>query len=136
MTSLADLHEALAAAVTTVLPCQPYETDKVNNLSAQVVAPAFDPRLVLQGSKAVYPFKVRVYASRTAPEATFKNMCQYRDVTGAKSLVLAINTGANWPDDLVDYAQVQQVGEFQVVEIPAGSGAVYLAFELDVEVLY
>jgi hypothetical protein len=136
MTTLAQVHEALAGAVATVLPCDPYETDKLNNLSAQVVAPAYDPRLVLQGSKAAYPFKVRVYASRTTPEATFKNMCQYREATGPKSLIAAIQDGDNWPDGLVDYAQVQQVGEFQVVEIPAGSGAVYLAFELDVEVLY
>lgn len=136
MTTLAEVHEALAAAVSTVMPCDAYESDQINAVGAQVVAPAYDPRFVLQGAKTVYPFKVRVYAPRTTPEATFEDMCAYRDVSGVKSLVAAINDGANWTDGLVDYAQVTQVGEFQVVEIPAGGPAQFLAFELDVEVVF
>lgn len=132
--TLADLHQGLADAVSVVLRCDPFESDKLNVPCAQVVAPAYDPRLVFTGTKQVYPFKVRVYGSRTIPEATFEAMCAYRDAAGVKSLVAAIQNGDNWTDGVADYAQVQLVGEFQSVEIPAGSGSWYLAFELDVEV--
>jgi hypothetical protein len=136
MTTLAEVHAGLADAVSTVLNCDPYESDKINVPGAQVVAPPYDPRMVFSGGKTVYPFKVRVYGSRTIPEATFEAMCAYREASGTKSLVAAIQDGDNWPDDLVDYAQVQQVGEFQSIEIPAGQGAWYLAFEIDVEVCF
>jgi hypothetical protein len=133
--TLAQVHEGLAAAVRTVLPCDAFESDKLNVPCAQVVAPAYDPRLVFSGAKQVYPFKVRVYGSRTVPEATYEAMCEYRAAHGTKSLVLAIADGDNWTVS-VDYAQVVLVGEFLTAEIPAGSGAWYLAFELDVEVVF
>lgn len=136
MTTLDQVHEAIAGAVSTVLTCDPYESDSLNVPCAQVVAPAYDPRLVFSGAKQVYPFKVRVYGSRTIPEATFEEMCKYRGPTGALSIVAAIQNEDLWPDDLVDYAQVQLVGEFAELEIPQGSNAWYIAFEIDVEVLF
>lgn len=136
MTTLADVHESLAAAVEVAgLTCEPYEKTSINPPCAHVVAPAYDPRLVLSGAKQAYPFKVRVYGSFTTPEATIKAMSPYRDAHGSQSLVLAIQDGDNW-SATVDYAQVQQVGEWQVAEAPPGSGSFYLYFELDVEVLF
>ena len=136
MTALADVHEALATAVRTELPCDAYESDRLNVPCAQVVAPAYDPRLIFSGAKQVYMFKVRVYGSRSVLEATFEEMCKYREPHGAKSLVQAIENESLWTPGLIDYAQVVNVGEFDVAEIPAASNAFYLWFDIDVEVVF
>lgn len=133
MTTIADARDALQDAVaTTGLRAYAYIQDSVNAPCAHVVPLEFDPRLVLSQAKAEYQFQIRVYVSRAAAvEQNQKLLDEYRDLTGTKSLLRAIQDDTNW--DGVDYFSVTRIGEVGVVDY---GGAPYLMLELDVEAVF
>lgn len=99
---------------------------------AVVTRRSFDPRLVLQQSKAAYQFTVTIYVDRTDERAAQVALDGYIELSGAGSVVAAIQTGSNW-SVTVDYAQVTQIGEVSAVVIGESN---YLAVPLDVEVVF
>jgi hypothetical protein len=134
MTTLADVREALANTIsTTGLRCTPYVVDGIVAPMAMVDRRAMDPRLVFSTTPAAYQFRVICLFGRTAERSGQMAMDSYLDLSGERSVLLAVQNTNNWPDDLVNYAQVTQVGD--TYEFRSGE-ALYLAVDLDVEVVW
>ena len=106
----------------------------------QMVAPiaivsrrAFDPRYVFSGAKAQYELTITIYVPRTADRAMQNLLDEFVEVSGATSVIEAVQTGSNWTNVTVDYAQVVNVSEVSAVSVDT---AEYLAVQLDVEVVW
>lgn len=134
-TSIADVRSSLQSAVeTTGLRTYAYIQETINVPCAHVAPLEYDPRLVMGESHVHFEFQVRVFVNRAAAvEQNQKLLDEYRDLTGTKSLILAIQDSDNWATPTtVDYMMVTRVGEVTAIEY---NGAPYLMFELDVEVV-
>lgn len=133
MTTIADVRASLkVAGETTGLRGSAYITDQVNFNCFQVGIPAYDPRFMFAGVKRVQPFTIVAYFQKSAEIAAQKTLDEYCDVTGAKSMVAAVQNGDNWDAD-VDYCQVVQIGATAlttIVEIE------YLTVQWDLEVCW
>ena len=121
-------------------------TDNIDGLRAsaivpdQMVAPiaivsrrAFDPRYVFSGAKAQYELTITIYVPRTADRAMQNLLDEFVELSGATSVIEAVQTGSNWTNVTVDYAQVVNVSEVSAVSVDT---AEYLAVQLDVEVVW
>lgn len=135
MATIAQVRTALASAVTdgTGLRAEPLVLDSVNAPVAEVVRRPMDPRYIFSGTKANYALTVRVYWPRTAERTAQEGLDRLCEIQGPGSMVAAVEDGANWPDDLVDYAQVVRVGAVLAVE---RGGVEYLVVDFDVEVVW
>ena len=134
MTTLAQVRTDLAGAVaSTGLRCTPYLVDIVNAPCAMVMRGDFDPRFVLSGLKATYPFTVHVFMNRAAEKQTQAALDLCAAVSGTASLVTAIQNGTLWTTATIDYAQVTKISGEQVSEI---GGVQYITIQLDVEVVF
>lgn len=131
MTTRADVRAALASAVSTVVSCRPYQSRTILAASADVGIGAFDPRLVLGGSKTSYPFKVNLYVDGNNEELAQKTLERWTATSGTGSVVAAIEDESNWLVD-VDYAQVTNISAIDFVESP--SGVTFMYQVLDVEI--
>lgn len=89
--------------------------------------------MVFDAAKNVYQFRVICYFGRTAEVAGQKAMDERLDPTGDGSIIAAIRDGENWPDELVDYADVTLVGDTYERQL---GDALYLAVDLTIEVCW
>ena len=94
---------------------------------------AFDPRYVFSGAKAQYELTITIYVPRTADRAMQNLLDEFVELSGATSVIEAVQTGSNWTNVTVDYAQVVNVSEVSAVSVDT---AEYLAVQLDVEVVW
>ena len=134
MTTTAEVRAALADAASYCgRPVKPYQQDSPTAGSGYVGRRPFDPRFVFQSGKAVYPFTIVFFFNRAAVESSQAEIDVLSDIAGAGSLLAAVQNEANWPDDLVDYCQVVQVGEVQVSSV---GGSDFLSVEFDIEVVW
>lgn len=134
MGDVKDVCEALAGAVsTTGLRCRAHPSDQINTPEGHVMHRPFDPRLTLGGSpKRAMPLRVRVFVTREL-RAGHLVLWDLMEQTGPTSIIDAINDGDNWPDDLVDYAEVVNVGE--PVETTNGD-TLFVSVDFDVDVVF
>jgi hypothetical protein len=132
-TTIADVRTALATAATqSGLRTSAYIEDTVNPPCAQVERREMDPRTVFTGTRNIYGLRVRGYFLRTAEVAGQKAIDAYCDLSGAKSVKLAIEDSDNWNGE-VDYAQVVFISDTSIVAFP---DAEYLSVYWDVEVAW
>ena len=69
-----------------------------------------------------------------AAEVSAQKLCdELREISGARSVVAAVESATPWTGVEIDYAKVTLVGE--VGEINTGEETL-LAFEIEVEVMY
>ena len=124
----------LADVITTGtgLRAAPLVQDTMVAPIAVVSRRPFDPRMVLSQAKAAYQFTVTIYADRTDERAAQRKLDAYCELSGATSVLAAIQNGSLWTKT-VDYAQVTQIGDVQAVIIGESN---YLAVELQVEVVF
>lgn len=94
---------------------------------------AFDPRFVFSGAKSTYELTVTIYTPRAADRAAQNLLDDWVELTGATSVIAAIQDGDNWSNVTVDYAQVINVSEVQSVSVDTAD---YLAVRLDIEVVF
>jgi hypothetical protein len=76
---------------------------------------------------------VTIYTPRAADRAAQNLLDDWVELSGATSVIAAIQDGDNWQNVAVDYAQVVNVSEVQAVSVDT---AEYLAVRLDVEVVW
>lgn len=134
MPTVTEVRDDLAAVITagTGLRAAPLVQDVMVAPIAIVSRRPFDPRMVLQQAKAAYQFTVTIYADRTDERAAQRKLDAYCELSGATSVLAAIQDGTLWSED-VDYAQVTQIGDVQAVIIGESN---YLAVEMAVEVVF
>lgn len=132
---MTEVRDALANAITagTGLRASALVLDTMAPPIAVVARQPFDPRLVFTQAKAAYQFAVRIYAGRTNERAAQEALDGWCELSGAGSVIAAIQNDANWGAVDVDYAVVTNVGEVQAVAI---GESVYLTVELTVEVVF
>jgi hypothetical protein len=136
MTTVSEVREELAGIID----------DNIEGLRGSAIVPdqmvgpiavvsrrAFDPRYVFSGERAQYEFTVTIYTPRAADRAAQNLLDDWVELTGATSVIAAIQDGDNWQNVTVDYAQVVNVSEVQAVSVDT---AEYLAVRLDVEVVW
>lgn len=122
-----------AAAGISGLRSSPYHLDSINPPIAVVTPGEFDPRLVFGQGKQVRPFIVTVYAGRTTEVHAQKLLDTYTELSGATSLLAALQATAVATAAGADYVEVTEVSGLQVV--PVGE-INYLAVQWTVEVCY
>lgn len=112
MTTLADVREAMAAAITAGcgLRMRPYASDNITAPEGHIDLAEFDPRMVFDRETATYPFRVRVFVKRPAERSAQVRLDELREVHGPTSLRAAVENDENWPDDLVQYVVVTNIG--------------------------
>lgn len=133
MTTIAEVRSSLAAAVeTTGLQCSAYILDQIDAPCAMVGRGGFDPRLVMQSTKSVYPFKVSMFHPRMSDIDAQAKIDTYCMLSGSTSVKAAVENGSNWSAS-VDYAVVTNIGATVETEV---AGIVYLLTEFDVEVCW
>lgn len=133
-TTIAQVREALADACKVQgLQVSPYPADQITPPAAMVLRKRMDPRMVFSAAKSVYQFGLVVYVARADERSGAIAIDRYCETTGDWSIKQAVEDGANWPSNLVDYAQVTSIGETQVAEV---AGAQYLIVEFDIEVVF
>lgn len=134
MPTVTEVRDDLAAVITagTGLRAAPLVQDIMVAPIAVVSRRPFDPRMVLQQAKAAYQFTVTIYVDRTDERAAQRALDAYCELSGATSVLAAIQNGSLW-SKTVDYAQVTQIGD--VVPVVAGESN-YLIVQLDVEVVF
>ena len=134
MTSTADVRQALADAGSVCgRTVNPYFTGTVVAGSGYVLRREFDPRMVFGQTKVPYPFLVRFFFNGSAETSAQQEIDTLCDIAGYGSFLAAVQDEANWPDDLVDYAQVVNVGDIGETSI---GGADYLTVDFDIEVVW
>ena len=132
MTTIADVRTALAQAVSeTGLRCFPYLEDQIPQPCAFVEVRRRDPRMVFSEASAVHNFTVRCYFQRSAARSGQIEMDQYREQSGATSIVAAVQNDTYWPDSLVQYVQVTEISDTFLTE-HAGTEYLSMAFEIEV----
>ena len=136
MTTIYDVRQGLADAAAHVAGWRTsaYVGEQVNPPMIKVTMPAFDPRYVLGETKARYTFRCYAYYTRAAGEAAERALDELAELSGAGSLIAAVQDGTNWPIT-VDYAVVTQVGEISTTQF--GTDAVeYFVRPFDIEVVW
>lgn len=134
MTTTAEVREALALAGSYCgREVKPYAQSTVNAGSGYVMRREFDPRMVFGGTKVTYPFMVRFYFLAVSVESAQQDIDTLCDVAGDGSFRAAVQNGENWPADLVDYAQVTNVGEINDSTV---DGTNYFTVDFDIEVVW
>lgn len=134
MTTTAEVREALAIAGSYCgREVKPYLGSTITSGSGYVLRREFDPRMVFSEAKSMRPFMVRFYLNAASPESAQQDIDALCDITGTESFVAAIQNGTNWPDDLVDYAQVVNVGEINDSTV---DGTNYFTVDFDIEVVW
>lgn len=135
MTTTREVRQALADAVaTTGLECHTYARDAYAVPCAYVSRREADPRMVLQQGKQMQNFTVVLMMPRNEPEMAQEILDEYCELTGKRSVLAAVQDGDNWPDALVDYAQVTQIGA--LVEWRSETDGPFLSVPIDVEVVW
>jgi hypothetical protein len=134
--TIADVRAGLADAVLAsgLERCQPYLLDLVNPPEAHIGKGPMDPNFVFTNAKSAYAFRITLFMPRAPAEASQAAIDEYCEVNGERSIRAAIANGANWPDNLVDYAKVTQISEVFVSD--RSDGSQYLAVNIDVEVVW
>ena len=134
MTTTADVRQALADAGSYCgREVKPYVQSTISTGSGYVMRREFDPRMVFGGSKVVYPFMVRFYFLAVSLESAQQDIDALCDTAGSSSFLAAVQDGTNWPADLVDYAQVTNVGEINDSTV---DGTNYFTVDFDIEVVW
>ncbi len=134
MTSTADVRQALADAGSVCgRTVEPYFKGTVVAGCGYVLRREFDPRMVFGQTKVVYPYLVRFFFNGSAEASAQQEIDTLCDIAGYGSFLAAVQDEANWPDDLVDYAQVTLVGDIGETSI---GGADYLTVDFDIEVVW
>lgn len=137
MTTIAEVRADLQAVLETInggWTATGYVGDQVDPPQFVVARRAFDPRMVLNGTKSSHTFRVIAYMPRATPEESEQALDALAEPTGGGSLIEAVQTGTNWTVT-VDYAQVVQVGEVQVTTFGTDA-AEYLACSFEIEVVW
>ena len=134
MPTVQDVRSALADAIAvTGLRSAPMWQDTFTAPIAIITRREFDPRLVFTSSRAAYEFTVTIYADRTNERTAQILLDDYCELSGATSVVAAIQDDANWSSVDIDYVQVIRIGE---VTASSQGESNYLAVPLDVEVVF
>lgn len=131
--SLATARAALADACATIsgLHSSAYIVDAINVPMAVVGTVEFDPRMVMGESKCARQMRVTVYTGRTTEVAAQKLLDTYCELSGATSIVYAIQNNSAL-NAIVDYLAVTSVRGPLVGTV----GTIdYLILEIDVEVV-
>lgn len=135
----AQVRAGLAAAVTAGTDLDAHPRGERHQMPpapcALVLRAETDHRLTFSDTKTHGFFKVQVLVQANNTDASVDALDEYAAPYGDRSVTLAVADGDNWPDDLVDYAQVQLVGPI-LEATPAGGQETYLMIELDVEVVW
>lgn len=134
--TIAEVREALSDAVEVAgLRCEPYLIDVVNPPCAMVDRRQMDPRMVFGAGTNGYRFRLLCYFGRTSERGSQVLMDEYLslDTTSASSVKAAVESGDNWPDGLVHYCEVVNIGDTSEREV---AGIPYLTVELDLEVVW
>lgn len=135
MTTVGQVRDAIKDAVhVTGIRSESYVLGAVNPPVAMVNRPAYDPRLVLGNERVAVEFTVTVYMQRDIEVAAQTLLEEYADPFGPKSIRQAIEDETNWPDQLVHYAQVINIGEVGITRI--AEGIEYLSAVITVEVCW
>lgn len=142
MTTLADVRANLKTILETIIVsgttstwiATGYVGDQVNPPQFVVTRSSFDPRLVLNGTKAQHEFNVIAYMPRATPVESEAALDALAEPTGTASLIAAVQLSSNW-SVTVDYAQVTQVGEVGVTQFGTDA-AEYLACPFKIEVMW
>lgn len=134
MATIADVRAALAAAASQAgVKVQPYESDSIVTPCGFVSRRAMDPRMVFSGATNVYRFAIVVYVSRTSEHAAQVAVDRLAETSGAYSLKAAIENETHWPDGLVHYAAVVEIGETATYDV---AGVSYLGLVVEIEVVF
>jgi hypothetical protein len=134
MPTVQDVRSALADAIAvTGLRSAPMWQDTFTAPIAIITRREFDPRLVFTSNRAAYQFTVTIYADRTNERTAQVLLDDYCELSGAGSIVAAIQDDANWSSVDIDYVQVIRIGE---VTASSQGESNYLAVPLDVEVVF
>jgi hypothetical protein len=137
--TVAQVRQALADACATVsgLRSAPYMPDQINPPVAVVTPGDFDPRLTLGETKSQRQFVVSVYTGRTAETAAQKLLDSYCELSGATSVIAAIqgSAGLNGATGgtYADYAEVTNVSALKVSTIGLTE---YLLVDFEIEVVF
>lgn len=127
--SLADIREALAAAVSNVVECTPYVTDQVNTPQGVIVRREVTYKRSFDGESR-YQFTISVYATRS-PEYGQQFLDELVEPEGPTSLKEAVESDAG-VGAAAHYATVNTASP--VLERVVGE-TTYLAVDFDVEVV-
>lgn len=134
MATIAEVREALAVAASTCgVRVTAYESDTLTVPTGYVARRGMDPRLVFTGATNQHNFAVVFYVARTVERAGQILVDRLAETSGDMSAKAAIENEANWPADLVHYAQVVNIGETATYDV---GGVSYLGLVLDVEVTF
>jgi hypothetical protein len=136
VTTIAEVRTDLERVLELISPWRAtgYVGDQINPPQFVVTRQEFDPRLVLQGSKAQHTFRVIAYMPRVTPVESEAALDALAEPTGNGSLIETVQTSTNWTVT-VDYAQVTQVGEVSAVQFGTDT-AEYLACPFTIEVVW
>jgi hypothetical protein len=130
-----EVRDALASAASECgINFQVYPDDAFDAPGGYVTYEPFDPRLVFSGAKVTVTFRLWVCAVGVDPPAAGLVLDGLMDPFATTGVTAAVQDEANWPDDLVDYAQVVQVGAFTEVRQNADSRV--FGVPIDVEVCW
>lgn len=129
-----DLVDVIAHAVVNSAAVRAigFVPDAIPAPCATVTWREMDPRLVLSEAKSAYSLLVRLWVPRTSERAGQDWLDDACEVSGATSVIAAIQTGSNWTQT-IDYAVVTLIGE---VEERAKGDDVFLTVDLDVEIVW
>ena len=134
MPTVQEVRTALAEAIAvTGLRSAPMWQDTFTAPIAIITRREFDPRLVFTANKAVYQFTVTIYADRTNERTAQVLLDDYCELSGAGSVVAAIQDEDNWLSVTIDYVQVTRIGE---VSATSQGESNYLTVPIDVEVVF
>lgn len=134
MPTVQEVRTALAEAIAvTGLRSAPMWQDTFTAPIAIITRREFDPRLVFTANKAAYQFTVTIYADRTVERTAQVLLDDCCELTGATSVVAAIQDEDNWSSVTIDYVQVTRIGE---VSATSQGESNYLTVPIDVEVVF
>lgn len=135
MTTIGEVRSALADCLRSIggLEVNAYQTNQIVAPAAQVSRGAMDPRMVFSGGTNAYAFTITVFVSLTAGIDAQQAMDRYCETSGAWSVKAAVELETNWPDGLVDYAQVTEIGALEVTPVVELE---YLTTQFEIEVVW
>jgi hypothetical protein len=134
MPTVQDVRSALADAIAvTGLRSASMWQDTFTAPIAIITRREFDPRLVFTSNRAAFQFTVTIYADRTNERTAQILLDNYCELSGAGSIVAAIQDDANWSSVDIDYVQVIRIGE---VTASSQGESNYLTVPIDVEVVF
>lgn len=133
MTTLAEARQELADVVSSVgLRCSPYLTDSIAAPCAMIGRRSIDPRETMGSTVHTFPMFVRLFVQRSSERAGQITLDEYCAVSGASSVMAALEDENNWTAGVVDYCVVTRIGE-ETLASQQGGGE-YLTVDIDVEV--